>query len=53
MFPYYDHIVTATVQCPCLAGNVIFPFKGILNEIVVNLAVNSLKHSIPVFPLIT
>ena len=53
MFPYYDHIVTATVQCPCLAGKVIFPFKGILNEIVVNLAVNSLKHSIPVFPLIT
>jgi len=36
MFQYNDHIVTAMVQCPF--------FNGIVNEIVVNLAVNSLKQ---------
>ena len=39
MFPYYDHIVTAMVQCPFLEGNDISSFN-IVNDIVVNLAVN-------------
>jgi len=45
MFSYYDHIVTAIlVHCPFLAGKVISPLSGIVNENVVNLAVNSLKQ---------
>jgi len=44
MFQYYDHIVTAMVQCPCLAGKAISPSNGIVNENVVNLAVKSLKQ---------
>ena len=45
MVPYYDYIVTAImVLCPFLAGNVISPFNGIVNEIIVNLAVHNLKQ---------
>ena len=40
MFPYYDHIVTAMVECPFLAGNDISSFNGLVNDIVVNIAVN-------------
>jgi len=37
-------IVTAMVQCPFLAGKMISLFNVIVNEIVVNLAINSLKQ---------